>query len=81
MESINAYGEREKGIPSPVFGNHKMYGMTAVTDKCPLFYSPCVVNNGDCTEKRICLSNPRAPSGRGCKCADDNNCNDVVLDY
>lgn len=81
VESINVYGEREKGIPSPVFGNHKMYGMTAVTDKCPLFYSPCVVNNGDCTEKRICLSNPRAPSGRGCKCADDNNCNDVVLDY
>lgn len=81
VESINAHGEREKGIPSPVFGSHKMYGMTAVTDKCPLFYSPCVTNNGDCPEKKICLTNPRAPSGRGCKCADDNNCNDVVFDY
>ncbi|XP_058453091.1 nidogen [Malaya genurostris] len=81
VESINAHGEREKGIPSPVFGSHKMYGMTAVTDKCPLFHSPCVINNGDCPDKRICLTNPRAPSGRGCKCADNNNCNDVILDY
>uniref|UniRef100_A0A1Q3FIC5 Putative low-density lipoprotein receptor n=1 Tax=Culex tarsalis TaxID=7177 RepID=A0A1Q3FIC5_CULTA len=81
VESINTYGERQKGIPSPVFGSHKMYGMTAVTDKCPLFYSPCVINNGDCPEKRICLTNPRAPSGRGCKCADESNCNDVIMDY
>lgn len=58
-----------------------MYGMTAVTDKCPLFHSPCVINNGDCPEKRICLTNPRAPSGRGCKCADESNCNDVIMDY
>ncbi|XP_055600604.1 nidogen-like [Uranotaenia lowii] len=82
VESINVYGERQKGIPSPVFGTHIMYGMTAVTDKCPLFHSPCVINNGDCPEKRICLTNPRAPSGRGCKCADaENNCNDMIMDY
>ncbi|XP_055547444.1 nidogen [Wyeomyia smithii] len=81
VESINSYGERQRGIPSPVFGSHKMYGMTAVTDKCPLFHSPCVINNGDCPEKRICLANPRAPSGRGCKCADDHNCNEIILDY
>uniref|UniRef100_A0A182XKY2 Nidogen n=1 Tax=Anopheles quadriannulatus TaxID=34691 RepID=A0A182XKY2_ANOQN len=80
IESINLYGVRQKPINSPVFGNHKMYGMTAVTDKCPLFHSPCVSNNGDCPEDKICLINPRAPSGRSCKCT--RNCNnDVVLDY
>uniref|UniRef100_A0A182NFC0 Nidogen n=1 Tax=Anopheles dirus TaxID=7168 RepID=A0A182NFC0_9DIPT len=79
VESINLYGVRQKPINSPVFGNHKMYGMTAVTDKCPLFHSPCVINNGECPEDKICLINPRAPSGRSCKCT--RNCNDVILDY
>ncbi|XP_035915634.1 nidogen [Anopheles stephensi] len=79
IESINLYGVRQKAINSPVFGNHRMYGMTAVTDKCPLFHSPCVINNGDCTEDKLCLINPRAPSGRSCKCV--RNCNDVILDY
>uniref|UniRef100_A0A182JJM2 Nidogen n=1 Tax=Anopheles atroparvus TaxID=41427 RepID=A0A182JJM2_ANOAO len=79
IESINLYGVRQKPINSPVFGNHKMYGMTAVTDKCPLFHSPCVINNGECPENTVCLINPRAPSGRSCKCT--RNCNDVILDY
>ncbi|ETN61938.1 nidogen [Anopheles darlingi] len=79
IESINVYGVRQKSIHLPLFANHRMYGMTAVTDKCPLFHSPCVIENGHCPEDRICLINPRAPSGRSCKCT--NNCNDVVLDY
>lgn len=68
------------GIRSPLFGNHKMYGMTAVTNECPLSYSACQTNNGDCPEKRLCLVNQRSPSGRSCKCIESENCNEIQFD-
>ena len=55
-----------------------MYGMAAITEKCPLFYSPCVISNGNCPSNRICLTNPRAPSGKSCKCADVGGCNESL---
>uniref|UniRef100_A0A1B0GHS0 Putative nidogen n=1 Tax=Lutzomyia longipalpis TaxID=7200 RepID=A0A1B0GHS0_LUTLO len=80
IESIDLMGNRKTGISGPLFGSHKMYGMTAVTAECPMYFSECQVNNGDCPESRICLHNPNAPSGRSCKCANSNNCNELVFD-
>lgn len=83
IESVDHQGNRLAAIASPLFGNHKMYGITAVVDKCPLFYSPCQVNNGDCKNDRICLVNTRSPSGKACKCLDAAaSCNEIhVSDY
>lgn len=50
-----------------LFGNHKMYGLTAVGTECPIFYNPCQVNNGDCASNTICLVNPTVPSGKHCQ--------------
>ncbi|XP_059616809.1 nidogen [Phlebotomus argentipes] len=80
IESIDLMGNRKMGISGPLFGSHKMYGMTAVTAECPMYFSECQVNNGDCPESRICLHNPNAPSGRSCKCANSQNCNELPFD-
>lgn len=79
IEAVDSNGIRKAGIPAPLFGNHKMYGMTAVTDRCPLFYSPCMINNGDCPVGRICLANPRSPAGRSCKCVKSADCNNEIF--
>lgn len=66
IESTDQNGSRYPGIASPLFGNHKMYGLTAVTEDCPLFFSPCQNNNGNCPAHQICLVNPISPSGQSC---------------
>ncbi|GAB0089199.1 Nidogen [Sergentomyia squamirostris] len=80
IESVDFMGNRKHGISGPLFGSHKMYGMTAVTTECPMYFTECQVNNGDCPESRICLHSPNAPSGRSCKCANSHNCNELVDD-
>lgn len=67
IEISDDSGKRYPGISSILFGNHKMYGMTAVTSECPLFFSQCQINNGDCPPNSICLVNPNQPSGRHCQ--------------
>uniref|UniRef100_A0A1B0DDW6 Uncharacterized protein n=1 Tax=Phlebotomus papatasi TaxID=29031 RepID=A0A1B0DDW6_PHLPP len=80
IESLDLLGNRKSGITGPLFGSHKMYGMTAVTSECPMYFSECQVNNGECPASRICLHNPNAPSRRSCKCANSHNCNEIVFD-
>lgn len=80
IESISVSGIRNSGLTSPILARSKLYGMTAITDKCDLFHSPCTVNNGDCPPERICLANQRSQSGRSCICANSTMCNDNFLD-
>lgn len=61
-------GQRQKSMQIPFFGSHKMYAMTAVEDHCPQMDSPCQINNGGCSDGRLCLVNRKAPSGKSCKC-------------
>uniref|UniRef100_W8B8M3 Nidogen-1 n=1 Tax=Ceratitis capitata TaxID=7213 RepID=W8B8M3_CERCA len=68
LESVDTFGNRQKGIQTPFFGSHKMYGMTAIEDSCPQISSPCQISNGGCVDARICLVNSKAPSGKSCKC-------------
>ncbi|KAH8320608.1 hypothetical protein KR067_005779 [Drosophila pandora] len=68
LESVDSLGTRQKAIQTPSFGSHKMYGMTAVEQNCPQYQSPCQINNGGCTDARLCLVNRLAPSGKSCKC-------------
>ncbi|KAH8272873.1 hypothetical protein KR018_006184 [Drosophila ironensis] len=68
LESVDSLGTRQKPIQTPFFGSHKMYGMTAVEQHCPQFQSPCQINNGGCTDARLCLVNRQSPSGKSCKC-------------
>lgn len=75
IESISVEGVRNPGIQAPLFSSHKMYGMTAVTDQCQIYFSVCNVNNGDCPPNRICLVNPQSPSGKTCKCVNHADCN------
>lgn len=78
IESIDNDGIRKLGVSGPLFGNHKMYGMTATTDKCPIFYTQCL-HNGECPDNKICLNNQNAPSGRSCKCITGAKCEDLML--
>lgn len=73
IESVDIYGERKNGLTGPLFGHHKMYGMTATTEKCTIFYTACS-QNGECPLDRICLNNYNAPSGRSCKCITSSKC-------
>jgi nidogen (entactin) len=75
IESIDIDGNRKTGIQAPLFSSHKMYGITAVTDRCPIYFSSCNVNNGDCPPNRICLLNPMSLSGKTCKCINHADCN------
>ncbi|EDW61724.1 nidogen [Drosophila virilis] len=68
LESVDSAGVRQKPIQTPFFGSHKMYGMTAVEQNCPQYQSQCQINNGGCTDARLCLVNRKAPSGKSCKC-------------
>lgn len=67
IESSDVNGRKFDGIPSPLFGHHKMYGMTAVTGECPLAATVCQIDNGDCPDDTICLSNVNDESGRTCQ--------------
>uniref|UniRef100_A0AAG5DIG3 Peptidase S1 domain-containing protein n=1 Tax=Anopheles atroparvus TaxID=41427 RepID=A0AAG5DIG3_ANOAO len=66
IESIDMNGVRQKPIPLVNITDAYPVGMTAISDKCPLRYSPCAINNGDCPENTICLVNPSAPAGKSC---------------
>lgn len=68
LESVNSTGARQKPIQTSFFGSHKMYAMTAVEQNCPQYQSLCQINNGGCTDSRLCLVNRKAPSGKSCKC-------------
>ncbi|KAH8401667.1 hypothetical protein KR009_007215 [Drosophila setifemur] len=68
LESVDSMGTRQKPIQPPFFGSHKMYAMTAVVQNCPQDQSACQINNGGCTDSRLCLVNRQAPSGKSCKC-------------
>ncbi|TDG47937.1 hypothetical protein AWZ03_005718 [Drosophila navojoa] len=68
LESVDSSGVRQKPIQTSFFGSHKLYGMTAVEQNCPQYSSQCQINNGGCTDSRICLVNRKAPSGKSCKC-------------
>lgn len=69
IEVADRDGVRKSALTGPLFGNHKMYGMTAVTDVCTHYHSICLQENGGCPSDRLCIPNPRAPSGRACLCA------------
>lgn len=75
IESINFNGERQPSIHPTLFSSHKMYGMTAVIDRCPIDYSTCNINNGDCPADHICLVNRLSLSGKSCKCITHGGCN------
>ncbi|XP_030387552.1 nidogen-1 [Scaptodrosophila lebanonensis] len=81
LESVNNQGERQKSIQTPFFGSHKMYGMTSVEQNCPQFESPCQINNGGCTDARLCLVNRKAPSGKSCKCTSASTSCNVPTPY
>ncbi|XP_075166288.1 nidogen [Haematobia irritans] len=68
LESVDNMGLRQKSMQIPFFGSHKMYAMTSVEDNCPQMDSPCQINNGGCSDSRLCLVNRKAPSGKSCKC-------------
>ncbi|KAH8299746.1 hypothetical protein KR044_005465 [Drosophila immigrans] len=68
LESVDSAGVRQKPIQTASFGSHKMYGMTGVVQNCPQYQSLCQINNGGCTDGRLCLVNRKAPSGKSCKC-------------
>ncbi|XP_017069043.1 nidogen [Drosophila eugracilis] len=68
VEIVDSMGTRQQPIQPPFFGSHKMYGMTVVEQNCPQYQSACQINNGGCTDSRICLVNRQAPSGKSCKC-------------
>lgn len=68
LESVDSSGTRQKPIQTSFFGSHKMYAMTAVEQNCPQYQSLCQINNGGCTDSRLCLVNRKAPSGKSCKC-------------
>lgn len=68
IESVDYDTNRLPATQIPFFSNHRMYGLTAITDNCPLFYSPCQVANGGCAADRMCLANHSSPGGRTCKC-------------
>lgn len=76
IESIDNDGNRKPGLQGPLFGNHKMYGMTATTEKCEIYYTQCL-HNGECPDDRICLNNLNAPSGKSCKCITGHKCTGV----
>lgn len=67
IESTDQYGAKYPSLSSPLFGNHKMYGLTTIGGECPLFYSPCLINNGDCPSGKICLVNPSIQTGQICQ--------------
>lgn len=69
------HGERQASINPTLLGNHKMYGMVAVIDRCPVDFSTCNINNGDCPADYICLVNRFSPSGKSCKCVTHGACN------
>lgn len=77
---VDQYNTRQPGLSSAIFGNNKMYGMTSVTDNCPLYSSECQINNGDCPANYLCLVNRQLPSGRACLCVDKSNCNEYSFD-
>lgn len=66
IDSSDQQGRRYDGISSPLFGHHKMYGMTAVTSECPLAANICQINNGDCADNTICLPTVNDVLGRTC---------------
>ncbi|XP_058124377.1 nidogen-like [Anopheles coustani] len=68
IESINQDGVRRKALSKPNNATeYESSQLIPVADVCPLFYSPCAVENGGCPENSICLPNPRAQSGKICK--------------
>ncbi|KFB48153.1 AGAP008193-PA-like protein [Anopheles sinensis] len=76
IESMDHHGVRQK--PLEVNGS-TWYGyssLLAVTDVCPVFYSPCAINNGDCPLNTLCLLNPTTTSGKVCKCT--QNCTEAL---
>lgn len=74
IESVDFDGYRKDGIQAPLFGQNKMYGMTAITDNCPVYFSTCH-DNGQCPSETICLANHRAQSdGRSCICTKLEGC-------
>ncbi|KFB48300.1 AGAP008193-PA-like protein [Anopheles sinensis] len=65
LESIDPYGVRQKPIKFTPMETY-VFEMVAVTDKCPVFHSPCATNNGGCPMDTICLVNQHIPSGKNC---------------
>lgn len=80
IESIDFHGVRQTPIQVLFFSSHKTYGVTAVTDRCPIDYNVCSVNNGDCPPDNICLVNRLSPSGKSCKCITNGACN-ILSDH
>ncbi|XP_016969841.2 nidogen [Drosophila rhopaloa] len=68
VESVDSLGTRQTALQPFFFGSHKMFAMTVVEQNCPQYQSPCQINNGGCTDSRLCLVNREAPSGKSCKC-------------
>lgn len=65
-------------LSTPIGGNGKMYGITAVNNVCPQQSNACVHNNGGC--RFLCLPTPGV--GRTCSCpndVDEQNCSNIAL--
>lgn len=79
VSSVNRNGQvSEKPLRLPIGGNGKLYGITAVTARCPRINNACARNNGGCTF--LCLPTPNG--GRTCTCPDDiepEACNQIAL--
>ncbi|ALC40596.1 Ndg [Drosophila busckii] len=81
LESVDSAGVRQQALQTPFFGSHKMYGMTSVEQHCPQYQSLCQINNGGCTDSRLCLVNRKAPSGKSCKCTSASSSCAVATPY
>ncbi|KFB41230.1 hypothetical protein ZHAS_00008896 [Anopheles sinensis] len=64
IESINHQNRRQ---PSIEYNKSKdVISLIAVTNVCPMVYSPCAINNGNCPDGTICLYKSREISGKAC---------------
>ncbi|KFB43050.1 AGAP008193-PA-like protein [Anopheles sinensis] len=66
IEGISHHGVRQKPYTVTEATDY-IDSITAVPDVCPVFYSPCAINNGDCPSNTLCLLNPSVESGKICK--------------
>ncbi|KFB42961.1 AGAP008193-PA-like protein [Anopheles sinensis] len=70
IEGISHHGVRRKHYKLTDTTDY-IFSITAVSNVCPVFYSPCAINNGECPSNTLCLLNPSVESGKICKCTEN----------
>lgn len=71
---VDRNGGTAEPLKLPLGGNGKLYGITAVSDKCPQLANACSHQNGGC--RHLCL--PSGQWGRTCHCGGNSTaCNEV----